>query len=237
MNDGRIAASQDIVECVTPDNFNLVWAAIDWAINADRFRLPPECVEEFRTIPHELKTDGGALCALNDWMERTLRPGTRQRIFANLRRAQFEAAKGAVQITISEETQNLLKKRKQALFDPNRGSMEVTIRHLLETEQRALSWQAFRLLEAFQTRHALPSLGDAVRILIDHAELAYQTQEIQEPAPTHPPEPPPQPATSPPEPIQPVVPTHPPHSATNPPAHLAYPVEPVLSALIRCWIP
>lgn len=241
MNDGRIAASQDIVECVTQDNFNLVWAAIDWAINANRFRLPPECVEEFRTIPHELKTDRAALYTLNDWMERTLRPETRRRVFANLRRAQFEAAKGAVQISISEETQKLLRNRKEGLFGPNRGSMEVTIRHLLETEQRALPRQAFRLLEAFQTRHALPSLSDAVRILIDHAELAYQTQE---PTTTDPPAEHLHATTAQPEPIQPVAPatppepvTTPPEPVTTPPVRLAYPVEPVLSALIRCWMP
>ncbi|MBF0401319.1 MAG: hypothetical protein HQL90_11175 [Magnetococcales bacterium] len=236
MNDGRIAASQEVVECVTPENFNLVWAAIDWAINAERFRLPPECVEEFRAVPRELKSGGASLHLLNDWMERTLRPETRRRIFANLRRAQFEAAKGAVQITISEETQRLLRERKQALFGLNRGSMEVTIRHLLEVEQCALSRQAFRLLEAFRVRHALPNLSDAVRILIDHAELAYQAHR-----PTDPPlvdveealvtTPQPEVVQS----VKSAVST--PSESTAGSLHFSYPIEPVLSALMRCWIP
>ena len=182
MNNGRIAASQDIVEVVTRDNFNLVWATIDWSIRAGRFRLSPECVREFRQLPHEPKANDASLPLLNDWMGHALQPETRRRIFADIRRAQFEAAKGAVQITIAEETQKLLRDRKTALFGANRGSMEVTIRHLLEAEQRALPWQAFRLLEAFRQRHALSGLSDAVRILIDYAELAYQAHEAEKDA-------------------------------------------------------
>ncbi len=254
MNDGRIAASQDIVEVVTRDNFNLVWATIDWAIRAQRFRLPPESIRAFRQIPQTPKDDDAALQSLNDWMEETLRPETRRRIFSDIRRAQFEAAKGAVQITIAGETQKLLRERKRALFGPNRGSMEVTIRHLLDVERHALPWQAFRLLEAFRSRHNLSSLSDAVRILIDHAELAYQAHEaeisVREAAPP-PPDPSAQPVASPPDP-QPeqtanadnadvTTAQHPPAEEPPPtteyPMQLLHPVEPVWNALIRCWMP
>ncbi|MEO5340628.1 MAG: hypothetical protein H7837_08945 [Magnetococcus sp. MYC-9] len=240
MNDGRITASRDIVEIVTHDNFNLVWATIDWAIHAERFRLTTEAVLAFRKIPHESQTNDAVLPLLDDWMERFLRPETRRRIFAEIRRAQFEAAKGAVQITISEETHSLLRSRKKALFGPNRGSMEVTIRHLLETEQRALPWQAFRLLEAFRQRHALPGLSDAVRVLIDYAELGYQSQERGDPegevearqaplATTQP-----VPAT-----VPPVPETQPPLAApakpTERPTPSNHPTTQVWDALIRCW--
>ncbi|MEO5363610.1 MAG: hypothetical protein H7838_08305 [Magnetococcus sp. DMHC-8] len=247
MNDGRIAASQDIVEVVTRDNFNLVWATVDWAIRAERFRLPAECVTEFYRIPHEPKEDEASLQALDDWMERALRPETRRRIFVDIRRAQFEAAKGAVQITIAEETQKLLRERKKNLFGPNRGSMEVTIRHLLDAERRALPWQAFRLLEAFRQRHNLVNLSDAVRVLIDHAELAYRANEMDisvQQTGHHPPPPataspaPPQPVNPPPNTQQVVPPAA--TTDTNParhPLHLVHPVEPVWNALIRCWMP
>ncbi|MBF0162829.1 MAG: hypothetical protein HQL88_11150 [Magnetococcales bacterium] len=239
MNDGRIAASQEIIEIVTKDNFNLVWATIDWAIHAERFRLSPEAVETFRRVPHEFQPDAGVLPLLNDWMEQHLRPETRRRIFAEIRRAQFEAAKGAVQIIIAEETQRLLHRRKRELFGPNRGSMEVTIRHLLETEQRALPWQAFRLLEAFRHRHALPGLSEAVRVLIDHAELSYQTQEpavVSEKATV--PDETPQPAQR----LEPPLPDRPDNLAEPvagmpppPPPRTTYPAEPVWDALVRYW--
>ena len=242
MNDGRITASREIVEIVTHDNFNLVWATIDWAIHAERFHLSPEAVEMFRQVPHEFHPDEEVLPLLNSWMEQYLHPDTRRRIFTEIRRAQFEAAKGAVQIVIAEETQRLLHQRKRTLYGPNRGSMEVTIRHLLEAEQRALPWQGFRLLEAFRRRHALSSLSDAVRILIDHAELAYQAQEpTQEPeraleledeaTPAQLPQPV-QPVATP-RPTQPVIPVaNAAEESTRRPVH---PTEPVWDALIRCW--
>ena len=252
MNNGRISASQELVEVVTRDNFNLVWATVDWSIRAGRFRLSPECVGEFRQIPHESKSDNGSLHLLNDWMARALPPETRRRIFTDIRRAQFEAAKGAVQITISEETQRLLRDRKTTLFGPGRGSMEVTLRHLLETEQRALPWQAFRLLEAFRQRHGLSGLSDAVRILIDHAELAYQTHEAEQAAQQAGLSPPPAGSVPPEETAQPVqadptatkaqvteqaTPTAEQTGTTQNPLDLLNPAEPVWNAMIRCWMP
>ncbi|MEO5349665.1 MAG: hypothetical protein H7836_08475 [Magnetococcus sp. YQC-3] len=247
MNDGRIAASREIVEIVTRDNFNLVWATIDWSIRAGRFRLPPESVEAFRLIPHESQAENASLQTLNDWMVQTLRPETRRRIFADIRRAQFEAAKGAVQITISEETHKLLRGRKRALFGPYRGSMEVTIRHLLDAEQCALPRQAFRLLEAFRQRHNLSNFSEAVRILIDHVELAYQAHEVEveRNQTEEKPAPPPQPLLA----SRPVPLSEP--TAQEPavesaaeslkqvecPVTVLHPAEPVWNALIRCWMP
>ena len=172
MNDIKKAAPREVVEEVTAENFNLVWAYIDWALKAGRFQLSIESKREFRAIPQELKVeDGPSLGLLNDWMACYLEPKGRLRVFSDIRRAQFEAAKGAVQIMISEETQEMLRARKRALYGEGRGSMEVTIRHLLEAEQRSLPLQGFRLLDAFQRRNQLPTLSDAVRALLDHVEL------------------------------------------------------------------
>ena len=172
MNDTKISAPREVVEVVTAENFNLVWAYIDWAIKAGRFQLTHEYKREFRAIPQELKEeDGPSLGLLNDWMASYLQPKERLRVFSDIRRAQFEAAKGAVQIMISEETREMLRARREALYGEGRGSMEVTIRHLLEAEQRSLPLQGFRLLESFQKRNNLPTLSDTVRALLDHVEL------------------------------------------------------------------
>lgn len=175
MNDGKKAAPPEVVEKVTQENFNLVWAYVDWALGVERFRLPSVALTEFRRIPQALKDGGASLALLNDWMAHHLEAASRRRVFSDIRRAQFEAAKGAVQITIAEETRTILKKRKTALFGEGRGSMEVTLRHLLEAEQRSLPLQAFRLLEAFQQRNDLASLDEAVKMLVDQAELAAGT--------------------------------------------------------------
>ncbi|MBF0096157.1 MAG: hypothetical protein HQM04_07350 [Magnetococcales bacterium] len=248
MMDGRVAASQEVVATVTRDNFNLVWATIDWAIRAERFRLPAASIKAFRTIAHELQENDAVLQQLNAWMEENLRPETCRRIFGEIRRAQFEAAKGAVQITISEESYKLLRSRKKHLFGPYRGSMEVTIRHLLHSEQRALPNQAFRLLELYRQRHNLPNVAEAVRVLIDHAEMACQaTSALIDTA--LPPETPPLTSATPLLPPLPTtvvddlptpIPTEEPDSTSTvcalPPAPTPA-TEPVWGALFRCWIP
>jgi hypothetical protein len=120
--------------------------------------------------------------------------------------------------------------------------MEVTIRHLLDAEQCALPKQAFRLLEAFRQRHNLPNFSDAVRILIDHVELAYQAHEVEverqqteeNPAPPRPllaprPAPLPEPTAQEPTAEQP--------KQVECPVTVLHPAEPVWNALIRCWMP
>jgi hypothetical protein len=248
MMDGRVTASQEVVATVTRDTFNLVWATIDWAIRAGRFRLSAACIALFRAIPHELQEDEAVLHQLNAWMEENLRPETRRRIFGEIRRAQFEAAKGAVQITISEESYKLLRGRKKYLFGPYRGSMEVTIRHLLQSEQHALPTQAFRLLELYRQRHNLPNVAEAVRVLIDHAEMACQTP----PAPLDEAPPPVTPALDNPPPLSAPMPTVVANVLPSPvakeepeltstacplPPSPACATEPVWSSLLRCWIP
>lgn len=177
MNDGKIAAPREVLDVVSAENFNLAWAYVDWALGAGRLRLSVEVVEAFRQIPRECKEGGDSLALLNHWLESNLSSATRLRIFSDIRKAQFEAAKGAVQITISEETQALLRQRKIALFGKDRGSMEVTIRHLLETEKLSLSLHAFRLLDNFRQRHHLHTLSDAVRVLVDHVELSTEMEQ------------------------------------------------------------
>ena len=171
MNEGKIAAPQEVVEEVSSENFNLVWAYVDWTLNVGRFNLSSEAMDEFRQIPQEFRTDGSSLELLNSWMAHHLKSVVRRRIFSDIRRAQFEAAKGAVQIIIAEETRELLRQRKTALFGKDRGSMEVTIRHLLGAEMRSLPLQAFRLLESFRQRNSLATLSDTVKALVDHVEL------------------------------------------------------------------
>lgn len=171
MNDVKKAAPQDVVEEITNENFNLVWAYVDWALKAGRFCITPEAMDDFFQIPQEFQADGSSLELFNRWMKRYLESSMRLRIFADIRRAQFEAAKGAVQIIIAEETRDLLRARKTALFGDGRGSMEVTIRHLLDAEKRSLPLQAFRLLEAFRQRNHLLSLSETIKALVDHVEL------------------------------------------------------------------
>ncbi|MBF0184287.1 MAG: hypothetical protein HQM06_07850 [Magnetococcales bacterium] len=244
--DNRIAASQEISASVNRDTFYLVWATIDWAIRAERFHLTAASIAEFRAIPHEVQEKDGTLHQLDVWMENHLRPETRQRIFSEIRRAQFEAAKGAAQITIADETYRLLRQRKKALFGPFRGSMETTIRHLLLCEQRALPNQAYRLLEQFRQRQGISSLTEAVRLLIDQAEMASQTQPmVAEPL---------MPTLTPPvessTPILPPLPTSLQNQTPLPVATcepgiennigsmpLSHPMEPVWNALLRYWIP
>lgn len=174
MNEGKVTAPREVVEEATVDNFNLVWAYIEWALKVRRFQLSPDANQAFHQVPREFKEGGTALEQLNGWMGSYLEPSVRLRIFLDIRKAQFEAAKGAVQISISEETRDLLRERKTTLFGKSRGSMEITIRHLLEVEQRCLPLESFRLLETFRDRNSLPSISESIQALMDHFELTSQ---------------------------------------------------------------
>ena len=172
MHDEKKAAPREIVEEATKDNFHLVWTYIAWALKVGRFSLSPEATQAFHTIPREGTEATPSLACLNRWLNLYLASSPRRRIFSDIRQAQFEAAKRAVQITISEETLDVLLSRKAALFGEGRGSKEVTIRHLLEAETRSLPLDAFQKLERFRKRHGLASAGEAVQALVQHAEQA-----------------------------------------------------------------
>lgn len=163
-------ATPDPIESVTNETFNLVWAYLDWAIKAGRFLFSGDPIEQFRQIQREYDDAGQAIQCLNDWMVNHLKPETRQQVFSDIRKAQFEAAKGAVQINISADTRDMLKDRRITLYGKDKGSMEILIRHLLEVEPRSLPSQAFRMLETYQKRKNLRSPTEAVMELLDMAE-------------------------------------------------------------------
>ena len=162
--------SKEFQETITEDNFSVVRAYIDWSLKSGKMRFSQWPTENFEKIPEKLDVEGRAVAALTTWIERHLLLKTRRKMYTNIREAQFEAAKGSVQINVSEETRNLLKEYRNRLYGNGKGSMEVTIRGLLEGVERHVPEDAFRLLAAYQKRNKLPTLGHAVQCLIDQVE-------------------------------------------------------------------
>ncbi len=172
--------SKNSIEAITKDNFHLVRAYIDWALESGRMKFSQWPIDNFRKIPRESSPE--AIDLLEAWIARHLLLDTRRKMFANIREAAFEAAKGSVQISISTDTRELLRERRNAEFGENRGSMEITIRTLLDGAKRMLPEDGFRQLEAYRQRNGLDSIAAALQALLDRSEevAGVQSREMEE---------------------------------------------------------
>lgn len=164
-------------DTVTNDNFMAVREYILNAIEKGRMHFSGWPLENLQAIPDAPDPEGVATGQLQAWVERHLLKKTRLMMFADLREAQFEAAKRAAEVILSRDTRDALKRYRDKAFGAGQGSMEVAVRHLLETAGRALPLDAFQLLEAYRQRKGLKTPGDAIRALVD---LAEQRQPILE---------------------------------------------------------
>lgn len=160
-------------ENVTEENFTAVRAYILNAIEKGRMNFSGWPLENLRAIPDTHDPDEATVGLLNDWVERHLLKKTRSILFSDIREAQFEAAKRAAEVILSQETRNALKEYRDRVFGEGQGSMELAVKQLLDLSGRALPKDAFQLLEAFRHRKGLRTPGDAIRALIDLAERQH----------------------------------------------------------------
>ncbi len=88
---------------------------------------------------------------------------------------EFEAKKGASEIVLSEKTRQRLLEYRNDIFGVGKGSMELTIRQLLDGVERTMDMENFQKLTAFQRQHELNSSEAALE------KLFALTQETDEP--------------------------------------------------------
>ncbi|MBF0127405.1 MAG: hypothetical protein HQM02_09365 [Magnetococcales bacterium] len=175
-------------EAVTKENFTAVREYILNAIEKGRMNFSGWPLENFQAIAETPDPEGKATELLNVWVERHMLRKTRSMMFSDLREAQFEAAKRAAEVILSQETRNALREYRDRSFGEGQGSMELAVKQLLEQSRRALPQDAVQLLEAFRQRKGLKTLGDAIRALIDLAERHPPLVGEQPPARTEKPD-------------------------------------------------
>lgn len=163
-------------ETVTNENFTSVREYLFNAIEKGRMHFSGWPLENLHAIPDTPDPEGVATALLGGWIERHLVKKTRLILFSDLREAQFEAAKRAAEVILSQETRNALKQYRDKEFGEKQGSMELAVKQLLKTAQQALPQDALQLLEAYRQRNGLKTPGDAIRALVDLAEKHHQVQ-------------------------------------------------------------
>ncbi len=168
-------------ETVTEENFTSVREYILTAINKGHMQFSGWPLENLLSIPTPPTPENSATTQLANWVERHMLKKTRAIMFSELREVQFEAAKRAAEVILSQETRNSLKNYRDKMFGEGQGSMELAVKHLLDTNQRALPLDAFQLLEAYRQRNGLKSPGDAIRALVDLDEKHHLTPEKENP--------------------------------------------------------
>ncbi|MEO5331751.1 MAG: hypothetical protein H7839_06975 [Magnetococcus sp. YQC-5] len=159
-------------ETVTEANFTFVREYILIAIDKGRMNFSGWPLETLQAIPDTPDPEGKAIAQLDSWVERHMLKKTRTMMFSDLREAQFEAAKRAAEVILSQETRNALRQYRDKAFGEGQGSMELAVKQLLELAKHALPQDAFQLLDAFRQRKGLKTSGDAIRALVDLAEKA-----------------------------------------------------------------
>ncbi|MBF0429221.1 MAG: hypothetical protein HQL94_09885 [Magnetococcales bacterium] len=165
-------------DTVTNINFAMVREYIFAAIEKGRMSFSGWPLENLQAIPDTPDEEGQAAILLGAWVERHMVKKTRAMMFADLREAQFEAAKQAAEVILSQETRNALKNFRDRVFGEGQGSMELAVKHLLELANRALPQDAMRLLDSYRQRKGLKSARDAIQTLVDQAERKTSVAEL-----------------------------------------------------------
>lgn len=173
-------------DTVTAANHVAVREYILQAIEKGRMNFSGWPLETFHAIPESPDPDGQATALLGAWLDRHMVKKTRAMMFGELREAQFEAAKKAAEVILSQETRNALKRYRDRAFGEGQGSMELAVKQLLEMAGRTLPREAHQLLETYRVRKGLKSLGEAVRSLVDLAERTSAGSPVSAPVVTAP---------------------------------------------------
>ncbi|MBF0339790.1 MAG: hypothetical protein HQL95_02350 [Magnetococcales bacterium] len=170
-------------DAVTAANHVAVREYILNAIEKGRMSFSGWPLENFQAIPELPDPEGRATALLGAWLDRHMVKKTRAMMFGDLREAQFEAAKQAAEVILSQQTRNALKQYRDRVFGEGQGSMELVVKQLLELAGRSLSRDAHQLLEAYRVRKGLKSAGDAVRALLDLEERSHLPPVASSPVP------------------------------------------------------
>ncbi|MBF0212262.1 MAG: hypothetical protein HQM00_01720, partial [Magnetococcales bacterium] len=119
-------------DSVTAANYVAVREYILNAVEKGRMNFSGWPLENFHAIPELPDSEGKATALLGAWLDRHMVKKTRAMMFGDLREAQFEAAKRAAEVILSQETRNALKQYRDRAFGEGQGSMELAVKHLLE---------------------------------------------------------------------------------------------------------
>ncbi|MBF0357670.1 MAG: hypothetical protein HQL70_03615 [Magnetococcales bacterium] len=95
-----------------------------------------------------------------------------QEIPETVRKKEFEAKKSATEIFLSEKTRDELLKYRDQMFGEGQGSMELTVRKLLDGVERTMPLDLFQKLSAFQRQNSLASPEEALGKLLELSSTA-----------------------------------------------------------------
>ncbi|MBF0448160.1 MAG: hypothetical protein HQL67_08180 [Magnetococcales bacterium] len=157
-------------ETVTLENFDQIWTYILIEVESGRWQFADWPLETLQEIPLKPDPQGQAIQDLTHWINRHLKPETRQKMFDTVNRKEaFESKKAATEILLSEKSRDRLLHYRETQFGEGKGSMELAIRQLLDGVERTLSQETFQKLVAFQREQKLASPQAAMEKLFERA--------------------------------------------------------------------